>query len=272
MPGCRPGFFVLLFLLLLSPQAASGEVLRVPGTGDSQELLRALADAFMGSRPGLLVEIPDSVGSSGGIRMVLKGEARLARVARPPKEKEKTGDLHYRVFARSPVVLVANLAQRCLDGLDSSQVTAVFRGEISDWSQLGSCPAGPIYVANREPGDSSRSVFEQFLPGFAEIGDPVGEVVYSTPDTAAVLSRHPGTIGYLPLAMVDRQRLRVLAIDGVAPTEENVASGLYRFTVPFGLVWRGELTGVAASFRDFLFGEEAGRLIRQQGARPVSNE
>jgi phosphate transport system substrate-binding protein len=46
----------------------------VGGSGDSQELLRTLAKALMG-KPGIgIIEVPDSIGSKGGIRAVADGQ------------------------------------------------------------------------------------------------------------------------------------------------------------------------------------------------------
>ena len=67
-----------LFGLRPSASMAAGEaVLTIPGTGDSQDVLRLLAERFQRDNPDVTVEIPDSVGSTGGIRLVQIGRAHV---------------------------------------------------------------------------------------------------------------------------------------------------------------------------------------------------
>lgn len=262
--------WALLCLGVLSPPVGSAaETLVIPGTGDSQFILRKLAAAYMRAHPqDGEIEIPDSIGSSGGIKAVVKGQAVMARVARPLKEKEQTAGLHYREFSSSPIAFVANLPLPCLAGVTGSQLVALFGGQITTWSKLGTCPDHKVYVANREAGDSSRSVIEKNMPGFAAISQPVGETLFSTPETVEVLVRYPYAIGYLPMTTVKNTPLTVLAVDGQPLTEETLSQGKYPYLVPFGLVWRGELTGLADKFYHYLWSDEAAALMTSEGLRP----
>jgi phosphate transport system substrate-binding protein len=83
-----------------------------------------------------------------------------------------------------------------------------------------------------------------------------------------ILARHGNTIGYGPLAMVHPTNIRVLKLDGVFPSKENVLSGKYPLSSPFSLAWKGELTGLARKFVHYLEGAEARKIIADQGAYP----
>ncbi|WP_291317288.1 substrate-binding domain-containing protein [Desulfuromonas sp.] len=255
----------------LSLPAWGQEALVVAGSGDSQELLRKIAEAFEEAHPGVRVEVPESVGSSGGIRALDRGECDLARVARPLDEKEQAPGIHSRVFAYSPVVVAANLPARCVDNLTPEQVVAVYSGKVTTWAGLGPCPDHKIYVANREAGDSSRSVLEASLPGFGDIDDPVGKTLFSAPEAVEVLRRYPFTIGYLSSAMVPGPSLTVFSIDGRSPTPEQVGNGTYPLVSPFGLVWKGELSGLKRVFVEFLYGPAARTIILSHGAIPAAS-
>lgn len=261
-------------LLICSSLLLGGGVfaasLVIPGSGDSQELLEVLAHEFMKSHPGEQVDIPESIGSSGGIRSVMVGSARIARVARSLKPAERAAGLQSLVFAQSPVVVAANLPVPCLTNLTGDQLVAIYSGTVSDWQELGSCSAHPIYVANREPGDSSRTVIEQYLPRFKAITEPTGKTVYSTPETVAVLSRYPYTIAYVPLAALRSSSATVFSLDGVSPTQEQVRKGSYPLVVNLGLVWKGALPPQARNFIDYLYSPMGQRLIRDQGLVPTT--
>lgn len=269
MRGRLFGFLTTVWIFAAAA-ATAAETVVIPGTGDSQRLLQALARAYEAARPGGEVEIPPSVGSIGGLRRVLDGSRPLARIARPLSGRETGQGLKSRVFAHSPVVFVANLPSSCVEDLSPRQVVDIYAGRITSWGQLGPCGDRKIYVANREDGDSCRRLLGRTVPGFDRIGRFAGETIYGTPLALAIIERHPYTVGYLPLAMAVGTPLKRLRYDGVEPTPENVRSGAYPLAVPLALAWRGELKGAARDFVDFLFTPEARRIILEHGSVPAN--
>ncbi|BCR05954.1 hypothetical protein DESUT3_30230 [Desulfuromonas versatilis] len=270
MRSGRPLVLAALILILSVSAAFARDSIVIAGSGDSQQLLRVLAEAFQNSHPGARVQVPDSIGSSGGIKAAASGDCDLGRVARPLREREKPLDLNYLPFARSPVVFAANLDAPCVNNLTEAQVNDIYAGRIGQWSELGACPQHKIYVANREEGDSSRAVLEQQVAGFQEVAGSAGKVIYSTPETVEVLSRYRFTLAYLPLSTIrGNTALRVFNYRGVAPEPEAVRSGDYPLVTPFGLVWQGRLEGPARQFVEFLFSSEAQQIMERQGVVPL---
>jgi phosphate transport system substrate-binding protein len=267
----KKSILILLLSFVLSATPVAGfdqNRITIVGTGDSQALFRKLAAAFESLFPGNVVEVPDSIGSSGGIKAVANGKADLGRVARLLKEKEKRYGLTYQRFAFSPIVLVVNNNVQGISNLTHEQVVAIFSGKVSRWEELGASK-GKIHIANREKGDSSRSVLEKKIPGFDQIETLAGEIIYTTPETVQIIARYPDTIGYVPLAMVGNLSMTILKIDGIYPTPENVRNGRYSLVVPFGVIWKGELSGLSSEFLRFVFGPKGQEIIMEHGAVPV---
>ncbi len=259
-----------LFIITLGATSAFAlERLVIPGTGDSQKLLRVAAQSFEESHPDLIVDIPDSVGSTGGIKRVLNGHAPLARIARGLHAEEQASGLKLNLFAYTPIVFVANLPEKCVDNLSPTDIVAIYSGEITSWKQLGHCPDHKIYIANREEGDSSRLLIEEHIPGFKDIQNFAGEIIYSTPEAQHIIEDHPYTIGYLPLSMLTRSTLTQFSIDNLYPSGENLVSRKYSLTAPLGLVWKDELPESYRQFVDFLFSAKGQEIIYSQGAVPV---
>jgi len=260
---------ILLTIALGATSVFALERLVIPGTGDSQKLLRVAAQSFEKSHPELIVEIPDSVGSTGGIKRVLNGHAPLARIARGLHADEQASGLKSKLFAYTPIVFVANLPEKCVDNLSPTDIVAIYSGEITSWQQLGQCPDHKIYVANREEGDSSRLLIEEHIPGFKDIQNFAGEIIYSTPEAQHIIEDHPYTIGYLPLSMLSRSPLTQFSIDNLHPSAENLVSHKYSLAVPLGFVWRDEQPESYRLFIDFLFSAKGQEIIRNQGAVPA---
>jgi len=254
-------------VLLATGTAGAQERVVVCGTGDSQEVLRQLAAAYGKAHPGTTVEVPDSIGSTGGIEATAKGECDLGRVARQLKEKERGLGLSYGVFAFSPVVFVADPASG-VAGLSRQQVLDIFSGKITSWRAVGGADL-PIAVVNREAKDSSRGQINESLAGFKEIADPVGSTATKTPEAVDLLKKSPGAIGYLPLAMTKGTQLRVLGVDGTEPSPAAVVQGKYGIVTPFGLVWKGELKGEAKAFNDFIKSDAGKKILIDYGVVPA---
>ncbi len=268
----NPLLFRIVIAFLISTLCAtpvfSVERLVIPGTGDSQKLLRVAASQFMEDHTDLIIDIPDSVGSIGGIKRVLNGHAPIARIARPLNAMEKNSGLKSMVFAYTPVVLVANLPGECIDSLSKAEIVGIYSGEITSWHELGDCVEHKIYIANREEGDSSRLLIEENIPGFNKIEKFVGEIIYSTPEALHIIEDHQYTIGYLPLAMLKNSPLARLAINGLQPTAENLSTNKYPLAVPLGFTWKDEPTGASSLFIEFLFSPRGQEIIQAHDAVP----
>ena len=79
MPGCTPH----------SSAPVEFQTVTLPGTGDSQDLLREIAEKYTAQFPNRRVIVPDTTGSAGGVEVVGKGTAPIGRVSRLPNTEER---------------------------------------------------------------------------------------------------------------------------------------------------------------------------------------
>ena len=261
-------FFLMLAIFFVTATIAKAQdALVIAGTGDSQALLRNLGAIFEKANPGAKIEVPDSVGSGGGIKAVSRGEAGLGRTARALKDKEKPG-LADVMFARSPVVFATNTSVQGLKDLSREQVLAIYGGKITNWKEVGG-PDAKIYPISREEGDSSRETINQNLVGFKEL-TLVSKEFFTTGETAEAIVKHDSTVGYLPLSMAIEYGLNPLTIDGKSPTQEHVNNGSYPYVTSLYFVKNETPSALALQFIDFVLSSEAGTLMLKQGVVPLA--
>ncbi len=254
---------IISFLsVLFISMTVHAETLVIAGTGDSQNLLRKLAPEFEKLNPGITVEIPDTIGSKGGIRAVASGHVKLARTARAIKPSEPKGLVEYR-FAIAPLVLVAHPSVEGVSNITPDQILDIYAGRSDNWNKLGG-PRNRLYAVDREKGDSSRSVLEKKLSGFKAL-ESKAKVFYSTPETVHALSQNEFTFGYLPMSEAAHTHLKILAVDGVEPSTENIKSGRYPYSMNFYLVTKGDATGLPKKFIEFTRSETAQKIISDFG-------
>lgn len=264
---------IVALALVLAAGPALGETtpLRIAGTGDSEEVLRAVGTAFAAANPDIAVDIPDSVGSTGGIKALVAGKADLARTARPLRGEEKAKGLVELVFAETPVVFAVNPSVTGVTGLTSAQALAVYAGKIGNWSALGGSP-GPIAKVGREMPETGRAVLNEAIPGFESLAAEGQVVAYSTPDAVAMVRDHPGTIGYFSLTAMTGSDLVPLALDGVPPTPEALAKAPSAPRIRLALVYRPPLSPEARRFLDFLQGPASRKILTGFGCRPLAGQ
>jgi phosphate transport system substrate-binding protein len=251
-------------------RAYEGQVITIAGTGDSEALLQALAKACQNVLEGGTIEVPESVGSTGGIRALLAGKADLARVARGLSAEETKAGLTCKTFAKAPIVFVVHPSVTGIDNIVTKDIVGIYSGTITKWDTLGA-KEGRIYPVIRESGDACLSVLNAQVPGFAAIQEPRAKVAYSTAEARNALVEHKNTFGFLSASVAAGTDLRVLSVDGVHPSVENVRNGTYTLVIPLGIVYRQEPTGLARRFVDFLDSKEAQAVISSMGAVPVGS-
>lgn len=234
-------------------------------------VLGKLAAAYVASHPGQIVDVPSSIGSSGGIALVGQGKAILGRVARPLKEKEKHWELQYQVFSRDAVVFAVS-ANVAVENLSASQLAAIYAGEISNWQDVGG-PDQPIHLLCREKGDSSLSVIQKKLPVFANlVWAPEARTLYHDPEMINYLGKFNNAIGFTTLSgLKDNPQVIPLAIDGIAPSKANIQHNEYPLVGEHAFVFRSsELTDLARSFLDFVHSNEGEEILNAAGLQPIS--
>lgn len=257
-------FIGFTFLALLLPAPLLAETLTIPGTGDGTTVLTAVAAAFSKQNPGIKVEIPKSIGSGGGVKAAGNGDAVLARVARGIKQKEEHFGLSYQPFAKVPAVFFTTDDIK-IEHLSSRQVCDIFSGKISNWREVGG-PDLPIRVVRREDGDSTLGVLRKSFPGFDRIEITANALLAKkTPELFALMSKENQAIGFGPYDVAKNSGMRIISIDGRAPTFPG-----YPSLTTLALVYKDQnLTPAAKKFLDFATSKAAALPISVANGIPA---
>ena len=143
-----------------------------------------------------------------------------------------------------------------VEELSSQQIKMIYSGRYTNWSQVG----GPDRVINpvmRVAGSGSQSTFERFM----------GDI---KPGKKSVFAVVGGSIGfsfrwYLE-GMVADDGVKMLSLDGVYPSPENIRSGTYPLITQFYAIYRADNDNEnIPKLIDWLLSPEGQSLIRQTG-------
>lgn len=158
---------------------------------------------------------------------------------------------------------------------------AIAAGLILAGCTKGFDPSDEIALVSREDGSGTRSAFIE-LSGVqtkAANGKKIDRtssstmVASSTAVALTTVASDPASLGYLSLGSVN-DSVKVLCVDGVAPTKEEIAAGRYALVHPFNAVTKGaraNLTPVAQDFLNWILSSDGQRVVEAAGYLRVPN-
>jgi phosphate transport system substrate-binding protein len=223
-----------------------------------------VAAAFEKTHTDCQASVPDSVGSRGGIRQLLVGQADLARVSRPLKDKELAKGLVYTEVAETQVVFAVHPSVKDVQSLTTEQVNDIYAGRIRNWREVGG-PDHAIYPLIRDGGTTLRTLIKH-VPDFEKI-PAAAKPTFSSLETKELLLEHPYTLGALPMTIIAGLPLKTIAIDGVSTGRSLVASPA--IPLHLGIAYKEPLSGCAARFVQFFDTNAAHTIINENHSIPV---
>lgn len=143
-------------------------------------------------------------------------------------------------------------------GLGFSAVTPVLAQE------------GSIGVVSREDGSGTRGAFVEIVGVVDEDDNDMttldAVIQNSTNGVMQTVAGDSQAIGYISLGSVD-DSIKVLPIDGVEASAENVTNGTYPIARPFNVAWsnEGDLSEVAADFLTFIHSADGQAIVEEEG-------
>lgn len=270
--------YLVAALICLAGCSANGLVatesrqLVIPGTGDSQDVLRLLEKAYEARHANVDIVIPNSTGSFatkegtlGGLESAGTRTTELGRTAVRPREVDlrKFGPMYYAEFARVPVVFVVH-KDVPVKAVSGEQICSIYSGAISSWSAVGG-PDQAIAVQARPEGSNMLAI-RQALPCFKDLQvTPSAHQNLRNVDAVASIRTIPGSIGFMPLSEARQHGFDALTLEG----KEALAVD-YPVVISLGLVHMDPLRGLAKDFVEFLASQEAARLLRDSGHIPIA--
>ena len=129
-------------------------------------------------------------------------------------------------------------------------------------------PDQDITVISREDGSGTRGAFIE-LTGVEEKNDAGEKIDNTTADaeiankTDVVLTSVAGNekaIGYISLGALN-DTVKAVKVDGAEATVDNVKAGTYKLSRPFNIATKGEPTGVAKDFINFILSKEGQAVV-----------
>lgn len=263
---------LLLAVALGFATSASAQKLVIKGSDTlGAKLVPQLAEEYRAKNPGVSFEIA-AEGSTTGLAAITDGTAQIGMSSRRAKSTEvsaaqaKGVTMKAHIVAFDGMAVVVNTANP-VSQLTKRQVEQIFTGAVSDWSAVGGTP-GKISIYTRNTSSGTYSDWKELAMNRKDYASS-SQKMAGNEQIVAEVAKNPNGIGYVGLAYIHAEGLKVVPIDGHSPTEEEVRSKKYPYARPTFYYTNGEPTGEAGKFIAFTLSKEGQAIARKVGFVPL---
>ncbi|MDR0234606.1 MAG: substrate-binding domain-containing protein [Zoogloeaceae bacterium] len=255
-------------LALIPVYAAAAEAI-YRNSGESGAISREEAVGFSETTPA-------------AYKALLDGRADIIFALAPSGEQMKEAAERGITFTLTPIAKEAFVflvsEENPVESLSVKQIRAIYSGRIRDWQEVGGEP-GKIMAFQRDEGSGSQTAMLQSVMRGTWMRKPFEIEYYSDElDTFYRIADYHNldtAIGYSfryhVTAMNSIPGVRLLAINHIEPTVENIRNGDYPLTETFYMVTARPLSENAQKLHNWFLSYEGQRLIERVGYVPVRN-
>ena len=232
---------------------ASGTKIQLDGSSSLQGVNQGLKDRFQKQFPGTELTVPTQYqGSDSGVKAIAEDKADLAGIGRLLTKEEKAQGLAAKTIGRSKIAIIVSKNNPYTGSLNLKDFAKIYRGEVTDWSQLPGAKGakGKIKVIDRPDASDTRRAFANypvFQNGKLKTGSNAEKL---TEDSTKLVVDKLGEdgIGYAPADQIKgMDGIRAVTLHGDQPDKAT-----YPFSQPLVYAYKNKGGKVSDGAKAFL--------------------
>ena len=203
----------------------------------------------------------------GAYKALVDGSSDIIFCASPSKEqllyaKENNIELEFVPVGFEAFVFIENINNPVND-LSIKQIKEIYSGSIKNWKEVGGQDA-LIAAWQRKEGSGSQTAFLNFMGGEKTQKNPIG-IFFGSP------------IGYSFRYYVEgitrNENVKMISLNGIAPTKENIQNGIYPLASNFYAVYRKDNSNLnVKKVINWILSSEGQKIISDNGYVPLKSE
>ena len=265
------GMLILGALFTGCGGAKESKVIQAKGSDTILNVTQGIAEEFMQKNPKAKIAVTGG-GSGVGISALLNKTTDIAMASRAMKQSEidKAKELGIGVeevvLGFDGITLIVN-QNNSVKGLDSVTLGKIFRGEITNWKEVGGDDA-KIVALSRDSSSGTHEFFkEHVIRGGEKNNLEYGPETLYMPSNEAIkqeVKSNKYAIGYIGMGYMD-DSVHSLAIDGITPSKENVSNKTYPIAREVYWYVPSERTGTMKELVDFAISADGQSVVESEG-------
>ena len=258
---------VPLFLVACGTPTETPIPVRLSLAADRSALSLAddLAAAYHAAQPHILIHIEPMGNALAAAQAVREGHADMALSTVLPNADDPIA-LRTQAIAQDAMAVAVH-PDNPLAGIDLAQASAIFHGDLRNWSQLGG-ESSAIQVLAREPASGPRKVLEQAVLDGQTL-TPMAIILPGEREFLDFIANDRTAIGLIPTSWLDG-RVKALKLNGIEPKASARQPAAYPVTLPVFLLSSDLPAADVVEFQRFVQGRDGQRVIARRLA-PTTN-
>ena len=218
----------------------------------------------------------------GGYALLAEKRIDLFLGVYPSEEQKAYAEEYNTTFVYTPVGTEAFVffvhKDNPIDNLTTEQIKRIYSGEITNWKQVGGNNE-EIAAFQRNEGSGSQSMLQRFMGDTPIMEAPTelrNDLMSGIIEQVSNYRSKSNSIGfsfrYYVEGIIQNPDIKVLSVDGVAPTAENIRNGSYPIVTPMYAVTYEENTNENVDLLlQWILSEEGQYIIEETGYVGISN-
>jgi phosphate transport system substrate-binding protein len=241
----------------LPASVENGTIVKLEGSASWTAINQSLKENFEKEFSKAKVDVGVN-NTPAALKAVLDGKIDIAAIARPLTAEEKAQGLEQIRIKREKIAIIVGTNNSFKDSLTAEQFAKIFRGEITDWSELGRT-SGKIRFLDRPATSDTRNALRDY-PVFQDKEFTAGaNAIQLSEDNTSQIIKQLGEdgISYVLAHQVSKlQEVRVLAVNNFLPDNSQ-----YPFSQPLVYVYKKNPSPGIMAFIGFTLAEPGEKSI-----------
>ncbi len=229
---------------------------------------------------GNIREVLDCRTTTRAYEKIVDGEADIIFVAGPSEAQleyaEEMGvELTFTPIGREAFVFFVNSGNP-LEDISYDDIRGIYSGRITRWEELGVKGLGDIRAFQRDEGSGNQSALQRLMAGEElmtpieeDVVDGMGGIISRTADYKNYRNAIGFSFRFYSTEMVKNDRIKLLSINGIEPTLENIENGTYPIASEFFAVTRSDADENTLRLLEWIQGEQGQSLVEATGYTPI---
>ncbi|RJQ40258.1 MAG: phosphate ABC transporter substrate-binding protein [Nitrospiraceae bacterium] len=216
-------------------------------------------------RTGIKIHVRGG-GTVGGLENLKEGKVDFAATCRNRIEGDPE-DVKFIQTAWDALVFIVHKSNT-VKNISTNDVKGIYAGRISNWKQLGG-KNEPIKVfiarTTKSLSGIESSLRDMVLGGKPPVEGPNVKLVPTGGMVEQTVEKTPDGFAASGFTSARKRNLKILKVDGISPTKENIIKNRYKLKRPLFLVVPKNPEAKVKKFLDFALSEEGQRFIGSLG-------
>jgi phosphate transport system substrate-binding protein len=230
------------------------------GSTAMQPLVDAAAKQYQGECSGATISVQGG-GSGTGLTQVLGGTIQIGNsdiFAEDKLKPDEASQLVDHQVVRQAWVMVLNQSVTGVTNLTTAQAKDIWTGKVTNWKDVGGNDQAIVLVL-RPASSGTRATFKKIVLGGADEAAGQALTEDSNGAVAQAVKGTPGATSVIGLAYYQQNQasLGVTSLDGVTATIATIKDGSYKLQAFGHMYTKGDATGLAKAFIDYMSTPEA---------------